>query len=125
MAELIMLDPPRLEWEDSQLGGEVIEVDHFGNAITSIGQLAPAGEALDLDPWLNQIQPAELQPEFIVETDSGLQLPLHSTFGDVELGEPVAYLGSERLLEIAINGGSAAAQLKLSVGSRIRLHVRG
>jgi S-adenosylmethionine hydrolase len=55
----------------------------------------------------------------------GTELPLSTTFGDVPRGAPVAYLGSEAMLEIAINGGSAADHFKLTVDDPITLTFRG
>ncbi len=80
---------------------------------------------MTLAPWLEQLEKQELPPAEKIQLPSGRELPLSNTFGEVPLGEPVAYLGSEQLLEIAINGGSAAEQLNIEVGDPITLTLRG
>lgn len=124
--ELIHLDLPPLEHdEDGRLAGEVVYLDGFGNAITSLGRLVQSADGLALDPWLNQFEKRQLPPVENIQLPSGQLLPLSSTFGQVPLGDPVAYLGSEQMLEIAINGGSAADQLELEVGAPITMRFRG
>jgi S-adenosylmethionine hydrolase len=76
---------------------------------------------MELKPWLDQVKPQELPPAQQVILPSGKRLPLSTTFGAVPAGDPVAYLGSEQLLEIAINGGSAADKLGLAIGDPIKL----
>ena len=51
-----------------------------------------------------------------LENASGalLELPLVRTFGEVGWGEPLVYWGSNGYLEVAVNGGSAARQLKIA-----------
>jgi len=46
--------------------------------------------------------------------------PLRRTFSDVESGQLVAYLGSGGQVEIAVRDGSAARQIGLGVGGRVR-----
>jgi S-adenosylmethionine hydrolase len=48
-------------------------------------------------------------------------LDLRATYGDVEVGEALTYVGSDGLLEIAVNRGRAADVLPLSVGQEIIL----
>lgn len=74
--------------------GEILTFDRFGNAITTLLKTPPGG-------W--------------VET-AGKRIPIRKTFGEVEEGEALAYLGSAGLLEIAINRGSAKEALGLSGG---------
>lgn len=117
--------PPLQHSEPASLAGEVVHIDGFGNAITSIGRLQPQGKGFQLTPWLGQLAAMELGQAQKIELPTGLKLPLSPTFGAVLPGEPVAYLGSEQLLEIAINGGSAADQLDLQLGAPITLRFRG
>jgi len=79
--------------------GEVVTVDHFGNAVTNLS--APDGDA-------------------IVEF-AGHRLPLRRTYADVERGEVVALVGSSGRVEIAVREGSAAAALGIARGARVVL----
>ena len=73
--------------------GEVIHVDRFGNLVTNI-------RPSDLD----HAEARDLEIEV-----GGIQVRgLSSTYGDVAAGQPVAYVGSDGHLEVAINQGSAA-----------------
>lgn len=97
----------RLPWPKPQktaagLEGEVIFIDRFGNAITNFSHasLEPPGEA-----W--------------VFAGRRRLCPVKDFYQSVPAGKPVAVPGSSGFLEIAVNGGSAAKQLKLKVGSRM------
>ena len=80
--------------------GEVIHIDHFGNATTNI--------------------PKENIPAGAKAFRAGhLAIPFRRTYSDVAIGEVVALIGSSDLLEIAIRNGSAADQLELKIGDRI------
>ncbi|CUU36227.1 hypothetical protein DCOP10_116282 [Armatimonadetes bacterium DC] len=76
-----------------------LHTDHFGNVIFNLRE---------------EVFLRWRQPEHLVEVRLGERtLPLVQTFGDVPWGEPLAYFGSNRYLEVAINGGSARHQLNL------------
>mgnify|MGYP000349686644 CR=1 FL=1 len=49
---------------------------------------------------------------------------IHRTYSDVEVGQPVALVGSGGELEIAINQGSAQANLSVDVGDPVTLHFK-
>ena len=84
--------------------GEVLHVDHFGNAITNIeGSLCPVGAT--------------------VELSEGRRVPVARAYGEVPLGAPVALVGSTGRLEVSVNGGSAAAVFGLELGSSLRLFI--
>jgi S-adenosylmethionine hydrolase len=84
--------------------GEVIHIDHFGNATTNI--------AAEL---LNAARPCSIR---IHRRNIG---KLKRTYWDVAPGEPIALIGSSGLLEIAVRDGSAARELKIRVGDAVRL----
>ena len=44
-----------------------------------------------------------------------------NTFGDVQPGEPVAFIGSSGMLEVGINKGNAAEMLGVDKGAQISL----
>jgi len=99
----------RLHWpaakrQEDAICGQVIYIDHFGNAITNLGEEACR----------------------FAKSRSGVCLagrvrcPLRNFYGAVPLGRPVGIWGSSGLLEIAVNGGSAARRLGLRVGSTVK-----
>ncbi len=79
--------------------GEVLTFDRFGNAITTLLR-APLGGWVEV---------------------AGRRLPIRRTFGEVAVGEALAYLGSAGLLEIALHGGSAREALGLREGMPVEL----
>ena len=80
----------------------IVHIDHYGNLISNVHVPEPAAEGL-------------------VVRCGEQTLPLLQTYGDVAPGEPVAYIGSFGLVEIAVSHGSAAQQLGLQCGARIEL----
>ena len=94
---------PRPARDGKRLRGEVLHVDHFGNAITNIRReyVSALGGALRVD-----IGP-------------------HSLCGPVEsyagagVGEPLVIWGSAGFLEVAVSEGSAAAVLGIRAGDRL------
>ena len=99
---------PRGHVLGDDLRGEVLWVDTFGNMITSIpGTLLSAlPEAADL----------------IVETARGsLRAATGRTFGDVPAGRGVVMVGSDGMVEVAVNRGSAAAQMAAELGATLRI----
>ncbi|MEE8170157.1 MAG: SAM-dependent chlorinase/fluorinase [Phycisphaerae bacterium] len=96
--------------------GCVIHVDRFGNLVTNItrGELdrwREGGPARGMDPSAASIV-------YVGETFVG---PLRRTYGEVGEGELLALIGSSDLLEIAVNGGSAANRLNAAPGSAVRV----
>ncbi len=87
------------DWPDSL--PEVLYIDHFGNAMTGIS-------------------PADLPPSGTLGVN-GRKLARVRTFSDVAPGALLCYENSLGLLEIAINGGSAAEVLGLHIGSSVSL----
>jgi S-adenosyl-L-methionine hydrolase (adenosine-forming) len=84
----------------------VIHIDRFGNLITNLTQAQLAAR----ESWRLEV------------TGTGLALSgLQSTFADVGEGEPVAYIGSDGFLEIAVRNGDASTQWTIPVGAEVRL----
>lgn len=100
--EILNLDLPKL-LPDGGVEGQVLYVDRFGNLITNISagdiQPRPGGERLHV-----HVGPLRIGP-------------LRATYADVNPGEIVALVGSTGMLEIAINQGNAALQLRASPGT--------
>ena len=98
-------------WDGSALLGEVLWIDGFGNLITSI-----PGALL-----------AEVPPSAATAVDTPLRsvpAKIAQTFGDVAAGEAVVLVGSDGMVEVAVNQGRASARLRATVGTRIRIRMR-
>jgi S-adenosylmethionine hydrolase len=102
--------------------GEVLYIDHFGNAITSIGRITDDGRSIT--PWLRTGASAgKIPAPARVLLSDGTRLPLRRTYADAkdETGA-VALVGGSGLLEIASwkkpAGGESAA---VKPGAVVRL----
>ena len=99
----------RLEWHfpkelpDGRIEGMVVHIDHFGNIVTNI----PA-DMLDAPPdvW-----------EF--EAGKHRLRGLKGAYAEVEVGEPLALIGSNRTVEFSVREGNAAALLGVRVGDKV------
>jgi hypothetical protein len=99
----------RLSWPEPRvyphhIDGEVVHVDHYGNALTNI-----TSQELGVRPNLGLVHVA------------GIDIPIRATYAAVGSGEPVAVLSSNLMLEVAVNHGNAAREFGLSRGSRISI----
>ncbi len=83
--------------------GKVVWIDRFGNLITDIEQ--------------QQIEFGS-NPRVLLE---GREILLQRTYSDVAVGAAVAVVGGFGTLEIAVREGSAHDQLKMGVGTPVRL----
>lgn len=86
--------------------GEVVSVDRFGNAITSLPGAAWDGARL-------------------LTTDGGEVRRFVRTFADLAEGEAGVLVGSSGLLEVVVNQGSAAERLGLRAGQAVVLWEEG
>ena len=82
---------------------EIVYLDHYGNAVTGLRADNLAREA--------RLRVA------------GRSLPFIRSFGDAAPGVAFWYEGSLGLAEIAVNGGSAAAELALAIGQPVAQEV--
>ena len=76
---------------------EIVYIDHFGNCMT--------GTRAEMLDNANEIQVGSIT------------IPFAHTFSSVPGGVAFWYRNSQSLIEIAVNGGSAAEQLKLEIGT--------
>jgi S-adenosyl-L-methionine hydrolase (adenosine-forming) len=123
--ELIDLPPPRLAMGGTVLHGQVLIADRFGNLMTSLGRFLRRPPAWDFQPWIPGLAPIRLAgpPQWVTLTD-GRRLPVVETFGDLSPGEPLAYIGSDGLLELAMNNGRASEALGVGPGDQVQLHLQ-
>jgi hypothetical protein len=125
--QIMRLDPPALSVHQNEIRGEILNIDHFGNLRTSIhslrweeqgflclrplwGEASGAGEELQFSARSAEIFVGELRIKGVSET-----------FSSVEVGEVVAFVGSERALEIAINQGNLAHVSGVQKGDPVRV----
>lgn len=89
-------------WPDDL--GEIVYIDHYGNAMTGLrGSAMPERAALVLGDKTRVIHAA--------------------TFSAVPQGQAFWYENSNGLVEIAVNRGRAADQLRLAVGSKLTIEL--
>jgi hypothetical protein len=89
--------PEPVRDKDGVLRGEVIAVDHFGNAVTNL-VASRAGN---------------------VEV-AGRTLAVRRTYMDADTGEALGVVGSHGLIEIAVRDGHAASLLGITRGAEVR-----
>ncbi|MCA9673284.1 MAG: SAM-dependent chlorinase/fluorinase [Myxococcales bacterium] len=95
----VRLPFPRPERHEAKVRGEVLHIDHFGNVVTTIDTAT-----------LGDYSKARVQ---VGARDIG---PIRATFGDVDEGDWLAFIGSAGLLEVAIRGGDAADDGNFGIG---------
>ncbi|MDX1624071.1 MAG: SAM-dependent chlorinase/fluorinase [Gemmatimonadota bacterium] len=106
--DLVRLGIPSPVEHDGAYRGEVLHVDHFGNAVTNLPER-----------WVEQ----RAGGEGVVEVGQ-TTLPVVRTYGDVGVGELCALVGSSGWLEVACREGSAADRLGLAPGIPVVLRRR-
>jgi S-adenosylmethionine hydrolase len=116
-----------LKIDGNQFTGQIISADHFGNLITSIGELHwTADSQLELTPRFGKphekpIRFAASQAKISIgqQTLTGI----HRIYGESHPGDLMVLVGSSGYLEIAVNQGNAAQKLTLSSGTSITLQI--
>jgi S-adenosylmethionine hydrolase len=108
---LARLALPAATSSSSQLQGEVIHIDRFGNLITNVTRS-------DLVSWAG----AGMQ-DVRVHLGGTEPLPLAQCYADAAPGCTLALFGSSELLEIAVNQGNAAIVAGAQVGSVVEVRL--
>jgi S-adenosylmethionine hydrolase len=107
---LSALEASQARIEDGRTFARVAYLDHFGNAVLDLGEARLPETGLRLGHHL------------VVETGSGRSEAVFArTFADVGDGGLLLYVDSYGSLALAINRGSAAAQLGLAGGDEVVL----
>lgn len=99
---LIRIAIPSPKMLKDQVVGSVQHIDYFGNIITTIPAAAIATQS-----WRMQV--------------GAVKIPVGQTYGDVAIGHAIALVGSHGWVEIAVNGSSAQARLRLAIGDEVQL----
>ena len=103
VADLVRLDIDDITKTNQGYHGCIQYVDHFGNLVTNI-----PGDRLSNQAW---------------HVSFGQHhIPYCTTYGLTEEGSALALMGSHGYVEIAVNGGSAAATLDGQVGDSVELY---
>ncbi len=121
--DAVQLPVPPLEVGAGFVRGEIVRIDHFGNALTNITELQ----------WLDE-DTVELVPPhaaplrfdarrarvmFGWHTLSGM----HQTYSRVSIGQALVLVGSSGELEISVNQGRAEEKLGIKVGDPVTLYL--
>lgn len=107
---LVRLPSPEVIAGAPELVTRIVHVDHYGSLVTEVTH-----ETLDV--WLAGRDPAGLT----IEAGPATIVGLSRIFSDVAPSEPLALWGSGGRLEVAVNGGSAAAALGLGRNDDVRV----
>ena len=102
LESIVRLKLPNLEIDRDSITGCIQYIDRFGNLITNIHN-----SVLKEKSWQIIVKEQAI--------DSG------KTYSDVDLQQAITLIGSHGWVEIAVNGGSAAAQLQLSYKDTVRV----
>jgi hypothetical protein len=100
---------PQTTKRRGEVQGEIVHIDRFGNTITNI-------EA--------ELVSCERAGACEVMGERKVRCALAQFYGAVPLNRPVAVIGSSGLLEIAVNGGSAARRCGLKIGDKVTVRMR-
>ena len=87
--------------------GCVIYTDHFGNLVTS------------LDSTL-----FDTEKHWMVRVGNGNQIPVVTTYSDVQDQELLAYTGSSGMIEVAVRNGSARERLGVKEGYPVKISIQ-
>lgn len=99
---LVQLELPNYQLTTTGATGCIQYGDRFGNLVTNIPGTLVAGKKWSVVVRGHTIAAAE-------------------TYGNVEIGQAIAPIGSHGWVEIAVNGGSARAHLQLQVGAPVEV----
>jgi S-adenosylmethionine hydrolase len=104
-----ILTHPLPKRNNSDLIGEIIRVDHFGNLITNITE--------------EHLGPFIASKDLIITIGKVTLKKISATYSDVPEGQPLALIGSSHLLEIAVNMGNAQNDLfeKCRIGTKVTI----
>ncbi|NTV02263.1 MAG: SAM-dependent chlorinase/fluorinase [Chlorobiaceae bacterium] len=86
--------------------GRVVAIDRFGNVVTSFNSATIAA-----------------RPPWCVSAGRSAAIPISSTYGDVAIGMPLAYIGSSGMIEIAVRNGDASRELGIDRETPVYLTV--
>lgn len=101
LKDYVRLDWPKPQVVGGLLRGEIVYIDHFGNAISNIESPSKSAGT--------------------VRVPDKVQCHIKRFYQEVPAGQPLAILGSTGYLEIAVNGGNAAHAFGLRLGDMVEV----
>ncbi|MFP4005307.1 MAG: S-adenosyl-l-methionine hydroxide adenosyltransferase family protein [Candidatus Hadarchaeia archaeon] len=109
--EIKRIDIEDAELKNNKIEGNVLNIDDFGNLVTNIPRemitkITSEGENLRIK--INR---------------RDLVLPFVKTFGDVPVGENLAYIGSSNFVELAKNQGNFSEEINLDPKNGINIRI--
>jgi hypothetical protein len=119
--------------EPRELVGTVMHIDRFGNYVTSIhysdirrmeGIAANAPSPADAERFYDEhssLAFASREASEAHETRTPITRGIRHFFGEVAVGETLAYWGSAGFLELAVRNGNCAARYGFDIGDEVRL----
>ena len=113
------------------LQGEIIDIDYYGNVITSLGPFEASGDEQDFVLGLLASHPngtrniaTTFDPASVTITLGNRQIDsIRATYGTTQPGEVLALVNSAGMLEIAVNMGNAAEQIGAKIGDNIQIQL--
>ena len=109
--EMVWLPAPEPVYRKNRIDGEVIIVDNFGNLVTNVPSTA-LSQAADVQVTIQGLEIVGLSQTFNQRAYQA---------GDSETAGPVALVGSNGRLEIAVPNGNAALVLGVGVGEPVNI----
>ena len=107
--EIVMPKFVKITKTKTNLTGEIINIDGFGNIITNLRE-----KDLGLMGTKKMVN--------LKLKNTRLKLRLCKAYSEVKAQQPLVIIGSHNFLEISINRGNAAENFKIRVGDKVRLY---
>jgi S-adenosylmethionine hydrolase len=120
--------------ESRELAGTVMHIDRFGNYVTSIhysdirrmeGEVGDSSaSSADAERFYDErssLAFASRDASETAETRTPITRGIRRYFGEVAVGETLAYWGSVGFLELAVRNGNCAARYGFDIGDEVRL----
>ena len=105
ISNITMLSIPQPKITEDGIIGEVIWIDHFGNAITNVS--------------MESFKSTFFNAKFAIQI-AGMEIDrLSSFYNESDVGSTLALVNSSGNIEIAVNQGSASSILNIKVGEKI------
>lgn len=121
----VFLPLPSLIVKSRHIVGEVLHIDHFGTAVTSIGILR--WESPDHLSMRERFRPKATQKidahSTVVSVGDQCLSPVHKTYAEVAAGEALALVGSSGYLELSVNQGSFAERAGVQIGNFVTVAI--
>jgi hypothetical protein len=110
--DLVQLSITEPALEDGVIHSQIQLADHYGNLLTNVPEALFSELGAERGKTLTVSAGAET-----------LQLPVVRTYADVPVGEPLALINSQGLVELAVNQGSMAERLGVGSGDALQLQI--